>query len=193
MALHHSMDLAARGAANTYLGSQRAAERVMAGIEQFLAKRLKIKVNTKSAVASLRVRTFLGFLASGWVRLHVGDPETAMAHFTQAIRLSPLDRMMASMLTGISCAHLYVGRIDEAVSWAEAALCEKPNWFRPCRMRLPAMPLPATCRVRASCWLACARSIANSASPISGFFSPVARTQDIARLQERLRLAGLPE
>jgi RNA-directed DNA polymerase len=47
---------------NIYVRSQRAGERVMAGIEQFLAKRLKLKVNkAKSAVAKPSVRKFLGF------------------------------------------------------------------------------------------------------------------------------------
>ncbi len=45
-----------------YVRSQRAGERVMAGIERFLAKRLKLKVNkAKSAVAKPSVRKFLGF------------------------------------------------------------------------------------------------------------------------------------
>jgi RNA-directed DNA polymerase len=47
---------------NIYVRSQRAGERVMAGIEQFLTKRLKLKVNkAKSAVAAPRARKFLGF------------------------------------------------------------------------------------------------------------------------------------
>jgi RNA-directed DNA polymerase len=47
---------------NIYVRSRRAGERVMAGIEQFLAKRLKLKVNkAKSAVARPCVRKFLGF------------------------------------------------------------------------------------------------------------------------------------
>src|SRR6266446_745050 len=47
---------------NIYVRSQKAGERVMAGIEKFLAKRLKLKVNkAKSAVARPSVRKFLGF------------------------------------------------------------------------------------------------------------------------------------
>jgi RNA-directed DNA polymerase len=47
---------------NIYVRSRRAGERVMAGIEQVLAKRLKLKVNkAKSAVAKPSVRKFLGF------------------------------------------------------------------------------------------------------------------------------------
>jgi RNA-directed DNA polymerase len=47
---------------NIYVRSQRAGERVLAGIEKFLAKRLKLKVNkAKSAVAKPSVRKFLSF------------------------------------------------------------------------------------------------------------------------------------
>jgi RNA-directed DNA polymerase len=47
---------------NIYVRSQRAGGRVMAGIERFLAKRLKLKINkAKSAVAKPSVRKFLGF------------------------------------------------------------------------------------------------------------------------------------
>jgi RNA-directed DNA polymerase len=47
---------------NIYVRSQKAGERVMAGIEKFLAKRLKLKVNkAKSAIARPSVRKFLGF------------------------------------------------------------------------------------------------------------------------------------
>jgi RNA-directed DNA polymerase len=51
---------------NIYVRSQRAGERVMVGIEQFLAKRLRLKVNkAKSAVAKPSARKFLGFSFTG--------------------------------------------------------------------------------------------------------------------------------
>ena len=47
---------------NIYVRSQRAGERVMASIEKFLSRRLKLKINkAKSAVAKPSVRKFLGF------------------------------------------------------------------------------------------------------------------------------------
>jgi RNA-directed DNA polymerase len=46
--------------------SQKAGERVLAGIEKFLEKRLKLKINkAKSAVAKPSVRKFLGFSFTG--------------------------------------------------------------------------------------------------------------------------------
>src|ERR1700736_775968 len=52
---------------NIYVRSQRAGERVMAGIESFLSKRLKLKVNkAKSAVDRPVKRKFLGFSFTNW-------------------------------------------------------------------------------------------------------------------------------
>jgi RNA-directed DNA polymerase len=51
---------------NIYVRSQKAGERVMAGIETFLAKRLKLRVNkAKSAVGKPSARKFLGFSYTG--------------------------------------------------------------------------------------------------------------------------------
>ena len=51
---------------NIYVRSHRAGERVMESIEQFLTKRLKLRVNkAKSAVAKPNVRKFLGFSFTG--------------------------------------------------------------------------------------------------------------------------------
>src|SRR6476660_520399 len=55
---------------NIYVLSQRAGERVMASIELFLTKRLKLTINkAKSAVATPQVRKFLGFSFTGGANL----------------------------------------------------------------------------------------------------------------------------
>jgi RNA-directed DNA polymerase len=51
---------------NIYVRSHRAGERVMSSIEQFLARRLKLRINkAKSAVARPSVRKFLSFSFTG--------------------------------------------------------------------------------------------------------------------------------
>jgi tetratricopeptide (TPR) repeat protein len=47
-----------------------------------------------------------------------------------AMRLSPLDPLLHSTLTALAFVHFYAGRYDEALSWAEQALQEHPD-FRP--------------------------------------------------------------
>jgi RNA-directed DNA polymerase len=72
---------------NIYVRSQKAGERVMAGIEKFLAKRLKLKVNkAKSAVAKPRVRKFLGFSFTGGKEPRRRVAPQAIARFKAKVR-----------------------------------------------------------------------------------------------------------
>src|SRR5215211_632834 len=72
---------------NIYVRSQRAGERVMAGIETFLAKRLKLKVNkAKSAVAGPNVRKFLGFSFTGGKEPRRRSAPQAIARFKARVR-----------------------------------------------------------------------------------------------------------
>src|SRR5436190_3434114 len=72
---------------NIYVRSQRAGERVMVGIEKFLTKRLKLKVNkAKSAVAKPRARKFLGlsYTSARQPRRRIAPP--AIARFNARVR-----------------------------------------------------------------------------------------------------------
>src|SRR5213595_605053 len=72
---------------NIYVRSQRAGERVMAGIERFLEKRLKLKVNkAKSAVAKPSVRKFLGFSYTGGREPRRRIAPQAIARFKARVR-----------------------------------------------------------------------------------------------------------
>src|SRR5262245_5921191 len=72
---------------NIYVRSQKAGERVMASIEQFLATRLKLKVNTaKSAVAKAGVRKFLGFCFTGGKQPRRRIAPAAVTRFKARVR-----------------------------------------------------------------------------------------------------------
>jgi RNA-directed DNA polymerase len=72
---------------NIYVRSQKAGERVMASIETFLAKRLKLKVNkAKSAVAKPNVRKFLGFSFTGGEKPRRRIAPQAIARFKARVR-----------------------------------------------------------------------------------------------------------
>jgi RNA-directed DNA polymerase len=72
---------------NIYVRSQRAGERVMTGIERFLAKRLRLKVNkAKSAVAKPSVRKFLGFSFTGGSEPRRRIAPQALARFKAKVR-----------------------------------------------------------------------------------------------------------
>jgi RNA-directed DNA polymerase len=72
---------------NIYVRSQKAGARVLAGIERFLEKRLKLKINkAKSAVAKPSVRKFLGFSFTGGTAPRRRIAPQAIARFKANVR-----------------------------------------------------------------------------------------------------------
>jgi adenylate cyclase len=131
--------------------------------------------------------------ASGWVRVHLGDPEVAIAHFAQAMRLSPVDPLMFIMQTGTAYAHFYAGRSEEAASWAERAWREKPNWLGTLRITAASNGLAGRFD-RAQIAVARLHELDPEfrVSSIKGW-TRLAPPEHLARLEEGLRKAGLPE
>jgi len=66
--------------------------------------------------------------SSGWTKNFLGDPEGAIAQLTHAIQLSPLDPHGFRAQGGIAFAHFLAGRYEEAITWAEAALRQRPTY-----------------------------------------------------------------
>jgi TolB-like protein len=73
---------------------------------------------------SLASAWFLG----GFLRVWGGEPDSAVEHFSRAMRLSPLDPEMYRMQAGMALAHLFAGRFDAASSWAEKAFRHLPSF-----------------------------------------------------------------
>src|SRR5262249_60165469 len=68
---------------------------------------------------------FLG----AFLRVWHGEPDGAIEHFAQAMRLSPLDPEMYRMPAGMAAAHLFAGRFDAASSWAEKSFRDLPSFL----------------------------------------------------------------
>ncbi|MGF6812803.1 RNA-directed DNA polymerase [Paraburkholderia sp. Clong3] len=72
---------------NVYVRSERAGQRVMAGLKVFLTGRLKLKVNeSKSAVARPHTRKFLGFTFSGQPQAKRRIAPKALIRFKERVR-----------------------------------------------------------------------------------------------------------
>jgi TolB-like protein/class 3 adenylate cyclase/Tfp pilus assembly protein PilF len=135
------------------------------------------------------------WLWSGWTRVWLGEPEVAREQIARALRLSPLDSHRSSMFAAMATTYFMVGRYDEALVWIERGIRERGG------------VLFSTVLVTASAALAGNLARAQetleklrgdypnttiSALSLPGGF-PFRRPQDIARLAEGLRKAGLPE
>ena len=131
--------------------------------------------------------------SSGWTKAMLGDPDAAIKHLTHAMRLSPLDPLSFRAQGGIAFAHFLAGRYEEAITWAEAALRERPNYAAALRELAAAAALigrlPEAQRAMARL-----REIdpTRRVSTVKDWL-PLRRPDDLKRLQEGLRKAGLPE
>ncbi|MGB6008976.1 winged helix-turn-helix domain-containing tetratricopeptide repeat protein [Castellaniella sp.] len=66
------------------------------------------------------------FLGAFCHLLH-GQAEQAIAHFTRAMRLSPVDPELYRMHVGMAIAHYFMGDFPESNIWAEKATLSMPN------------------------------------------------------------------
>jgi TolB-like protein/class 3 adenylate cyclase len=130
----------------------------------------------------------------GWVKIFLGEPEPAIERFARAMRLSPLGPGLMGMRTGTASAHFFLGRYDEAASWAAMALQDHPDYQ-------PGLRIAAASNAMAGrpeqAHQAMARLLQlNAALRVSNFKDirgPFRRAEDLLRLEEGLRRAGLPE
>jgi RNA-directed DNA polymerase len=111
---------------NIYVRSRRAGERVMESIEQFLARRLKLRVNkAKSAVAKPSARKFLGFSFTS-----ENEPRRRIA--PQAIvRFKAKVRQLTRRTCGKSLSQVAKELSCYLVGWrAYFGFCETPSVLR---------------------------------------------------------------
>jgi adenylate cyclase len=130
----------------------------------------------------------------GWVKIWLGEPEAAIERFARAMRLSPLDLWVIGMRTGTAHAHFFLGRYDEAASWAAMALQDNPDFQA--GLRIDAASNAMTGRpARAQKAITRLRQVNPTlrVSNLKEVLGPYRRAEDLSLYEEGLRKAGLPE
>jgi TolB-like protein len=132
--------------------------------------------------------------ASGWLRIYLGEPASAIERLERSRRLSPLDPIAYMGYAGMALALLLADRYDEAVSWAAKAINEQPNWAMPLRVAAIAYALSDRI-VEAREAMARLREFDPTLrlSNLESVAPPFRRPEDRARYADGLRRAGLPE
>jgi TolB-like protein len=129
----------------------------------------------------------------GWVKNWLGEPEAAIERFARAMRLSPLDPWVTRMRSGTAHAHFFLGRYDEAASWAAMALQDNPD-FQP-GLRIDAASNAMAGRPEQAHKAMARLRRLNPMLRVSNLKAVLGswRAEDLSRYEEGLRRAGLPE
>jgi len=144
-----------------------------------------LALNPNLALASLR---------GGWIKLWLGEPEMAIKRFEWAMRLSPLDPFIRRMENGIAYAYFFAGHYDAATSWEAKVLQELPDFHDGSRLTAASTALAGRLE-EAQKAMARLRLVDPSLriADLKLLQGPYRRPEDIARYEEGLRKAGLPE
>ena len=135
----------------------------------------------------------LARLWAGWAQIYLGDHNAAIEQFSAAIRLSPIDPRLFLPQTGMACAHFLAGRHEEGLSWATRAIQRQPNF--PVAQRMVMVNFAIAGRI-AEARRACDAALQTDPTlRISGVISriPFRRLEDIEKLGQAYRMAGVPE
>jgi adenylate cyclase len=130
----------------------------------------------------------------GWIKNWLGEPELSIARFERAMRLSPLDPSLSTMRCGIAHANFFLGQYDKAASWAAMSLQDDPDF-------LPSLRIEAASHAMTGREESARRAVARlqelqpelRVSILHKVLGPYRHVENIARYQEGLRRAGLPE
>jgi TolB-like protein/class 3 adenylate cyclase len=131
---------------------------------------------------------------SGWMKIWLGDPKLAIEHFARAMRLSPLGRWLVDIQSGIAHAHFFLGRYDEAASWAGSALQDNPDFQAGLRISAASNAIAGRPEEARETLVRLQRlNGALRVSNLKHVLGPYRRGEDLAGYEEGLRKAGLPE
>jgi TolB-like protein/Tfp pilus assembly protein PilF len=130
---------------------------------------------------------------SGWLRLYLGKPDTAIEEFARAERLSPCDALIFKVHGGAAYGHFFVGRYDDAARSAEKALRIRPHYQT-------AMRAAAATHMLAGRHVQAKKLITrmhrrNPGLRLSNLHDllPLRRPEDYRKWVDALQQAGLPE
>ncbi len=134
------------------------------------------------------------WFVGGFVKNWIGEPELAIERFARGLRLSPLDPWTTSARMGTAHGHFFLGRYDEATSWAAIALQDFPDFQAGLRIAAASNAMAGRLE-QARKAVARLRQLNPElrVSNLKDVLGPYRQAKHVEQYQEGLRQAGLPE
>jgi tetratricopeptide (TPR) repeat protein len=160
----------------------------------YVARDLRVAAGLIDRAILLNSNLAGAWFCGGWIKNWLGEPEAAIERFARAMRLSPLDPWLMGMRAGTAFAHFFLGRYDEAASWAAMALQDNPHYQ-------PGLRIAAASNAMAGRPEQAHKAVARlrqlnptlRVSNLKDVLGPYQQAKHVEQYQEGLRRAGLPE
>lgn len=134
----------------------------------------------------------LGWLYGGWAKMLLGDHQTAIDYLQRAKRLSPLDPRIFFAQAGLAYAYFFLGNYEEGFTCAAAALRHHPDYLPALRIAMACNALSGNVEAAQKVWRQVA--LLSPSDRVSATRKRATfRDQDLVKIQEAYRLAGMPE
>jgi len=133
------------------------------------------------------------WLTRGIVSIYIGEYAAGIEQLTRVLRLNPLDPESFRFEAFLGWAHLLGGRYDEASRWANLALTHQPSGTAAMRVSAAANALVGNISEARKISAAMLRLVPTLSISYLKSISPFRKSQDVERVLQGWRLAGLPE
>ncbi|MCP1762948.1 adenylate/guanylate cyclase domain-containing protein [Bradyrhizobium japonicum] len=133
-----------------------------------------------------------GWIWGGWTKSILGAHRTAIDYHQRALRLSPLDVRITFAHEGLAFAHFFLGNYEEGLRCAADVLRHHPTHVQGLRITMACHAMLGNMEAAQKSWQQVALLSPSDRVTETRRRSPW-RDQDIAKLQEAYRLAGVPE
>ncbi|MHB8269002.1 adenylate/guanylate cyclase domain-containing protein [Bradyrhizobium sp.] len=148
----------------------------------FLARAIQLDPNLVLA------RTWMG-----WTKVYLGDMDGAIEQLEVALRVNPLDPLRHTISTAMAYAHFFAGRNDEASALATAVVRQQPNFVPGQRIMMACHAVAGRIDEARQACAAALRIDPTQRISVSNARAPFRRREDIEKLEQAFRIAGMPE
>jgi TolB-like protein/class 3 adenylate cyclase len=160
----------------------------------YIARDLDAGANLVDRALLLNPNSATVLLNRSWIKGWIGEPDQAIEDGLRAMRLDPLalGLELCYPLASIAYGHFFAGRYGEASSWAQSSIQQQ---VFPTGLRILAASMALAGNLEEARDAAVRLMQLVPALRVSHVkeLIPIRRPDDLARLEEGLRLAGLPE
>jgi tetratricopeptide (TPR) repeat protein len=134
-----------------------------------------------------------GWMWGGYTKMILGDHQTAIDYHHRALRLSPLSPNIFFAHVGLAYAYFFLGNYEEGLKCAEAASRHHPDYVPAWHIAMACKALSGNIEAAQKLWQQVALLSPCDRVSVTSKRLRYRRDQDVAKLQEAYRLAGMPE